>query len=92
MPFTLDEVIETLSAVGVETFDIRTITLGISLDSCADEDVNRCAMKIYDKVTNVARNLVPTARQIEKKYGIPIVNKRILASGENNGDTIRNDE
>jgi len=94
MPFTLDEVIETLSAVGVETFDIRTITLGISLDSCADEDVNRCATKIYDKVTNVARNLVPTARQIEKKYGIPIVNKRISVTpiaqvgGACKGDTL----
>ena len=77
MDFTFEEIIETIAAVGVETFDIRTVTCGISLHSCADEDVNRCATKIYDKVMTVARNLVPVARQIEAKYGIPIVNKRV---------------
>lgn len=77
MLFSLDEVIETISAVGVETFDIRTITLGVSLHSCADEDVQRCSQKIYEKLMRVGRDLVPTARKIEQKYGIPIVNKRI---------------
>lgn len=77
MLFSLDEVIETISAVGVETFDIRTVTLGISLYSCADTDVRRCAAKVYEKVVNTANYLVPAAREIEKKYGIPIVNKRI---------------
>lgn len=77
MHFSLNEVIETISTVGVETFDIRTITCGINLLSCADPDVNKCAQKVYDKVTSVARELVPTARHIEKKFGIPIVNKRV---------------
>jgi uncharacterized protein (UPF0210 family) len=77
MLFSLEEVIETISAVGVETFDIRTITCGINILSCADSDVNKCAAKVYDKVMHVANDLVPTARRIEKKYGIPIVNKRI---------------
>ncbi|MBF0408145.1 MAG: PFL family protein [Candidatus Riflebacteria bacterium] len=77
MVYSLEEVIETITAVGVETFDIRTITLGISLLSCADENVNACAQKIFEKVTTVGRNLVPTAKAIEKKYGIPIINKRI---------------
>ncbi|MBF0544573.1 MAG: PFL family protein [Candidatus Riflebacteria bacterium] len=77
MVYSLDEVIETVTAVGIETFDIRTVTLGLSLLSCVDEDVNVCARKVYDKVTGIARNLVPTAKAIEKKYGIPIINKRI---------------
>lgn len=77
MHFSLNEVIETISTVGVETFDIRTITCGINLGSCADSDVNKCAQKVYDKVTTVAKELVPTARQIEKKFGVPIVNKRV---------------
>ena len=77
MLFSLDEVIETISAVGIETFDIRTITVGISLYSCADPDVNVCAGKVYDKVVKIARDLVPTARAIEKKYGVPIINKRV---------------
>lgn len=77
MLFSLEEVIETISAVGVETFDIRTITCGINILSCADSDVNKCAAKVYEKVMRVAHDLVPTARKIEKKFGIPIVNKRI---------------
>ncbi len=77
MPFSIEEVIETVAAVGVETFDIRTVTLGISLQSCADEDVGRCADKIYEKVSRIGQNLVPVAKMIEGKYGIPIINKRI---------------
>ncbi len=94
MIFSIDEVIETISAVGIETFDIRTVTLGISLSSCYDEDVERCAAKIYEKVTRVAEKLVPTARIIERKYGIPIVNKRIsvtpiaIIGGSCKGDTL----
>lgn len=94
MIFSFDEVIETISAVGIETFDIRTVTLGISLSSCYDEDVERCASKIYEKVMRVAEKLVPTARTIEKKYGIPIVNKRIsvtpiaIVGGSCKGDTL----
>jgi hypothetical protein len=77
MLFSLDEVIETIAAVGLETFDIRTVTLGINLLDCCDEDVDKAADKIYRKVLRVGRDLVPTARAIEKKYGIPIVNKRV---------------
>lgn len=77
MLYSLDEVFQTIAAVGVETFDIRTITVGISLTSCCDESVDRCAQKVYDKVTQTARHLVPTAKEIEKKFGIPIVNRRI---------------
>lgn len=77
MLFSIEEVIDTISAVGVETFDIRTITCGINLLTCADSDVKQCASKIYDKVTSIGKNLVPAARKIEKAYGIPIVNKRI---------------
>ena len=64
MPLTLDEVIETISAVGVETFDIRTITLGISLHTCADEDVHKAAGKVYEKLMRVGHALVPTAKAI----------------------------
>ncbi len=77
MLFSLQEVIETISAVGVETFDIRTITCGINIMSCADPDVYRCADKVYEKVVRVAEKLVPTARTLERRYGIPIVNKRV---------------
>lgn len=77
MLLSIEEVIETISAVGVETFDIRTITCGINLLGCSDSNVEKCASKVYDKVTTTAAQLVPTARKLEAKFGIPIVNKRI---------------
>lgn len=80
MFFTLDEVIETVTEVTAQTFDIRTITCGINIMDCADEDVYKCASKVYEKVVRVAKNIVPTARTLEKSYGIPIVNKRISVS------------
>ncbi len=33
--------------------------------------------KIYNKITTVAKDLVAVGKEIEKDFGIPIVNKRI---------------
>ena len=57
--------------------DVRTITMGISLLSCAHSDVNTACTKVYDKITTYAEKLVATGEAIEKEFGIPIVNKRI---------------
>ena len=57
--------------------DIRTITMGISLMGCADENMNRMCTKVYDHITKTAENLVPVAESLEREYGIPIVNKRV---------------
>ena len=57
--------------------DVRTITMGISLFDCTSDDVGRLCDKIYDKITKKAEHLVPVANEIEKFYGVPIVNKRI---------------
>ena len=37
----------------------------------------RWRRKVYDRMTSAAENLVPTAEQLEREFGIPIVNKRI---------------
>ena len=71
------EVQETNKMIREENLDIRTITMGINLMDCACEDMNRLCDKIYDKITKKAENLVQTGETISKKYGIPIVNKRI---------------
>ena len=71
------DILETINMIREENLDIRTITMGISLFDCVSEDENRLCEKIYDKITKTARNLVPTGQQIEKQYGIPIVNKRV---------------
>ena len=71
------EVLETNEMIEKENLDVRTITLGISLLNCIDTDVERLCQKIYDRITSVAKDLVSTGNDIEKEYGIPIVNKRI---------------
>ncbi|MGN0408016.1 MAG: PFL family protein [Bacteroides sp.] len=71
------EVNETNKMIQQENLDVRTITMGISLLDCADSDLNRLNQKIYDKITTCAKDLVKTGKDIEKEFGIPIVNKRI---------------
>ena len=71
------DILETISMIHEENLDIRTITMGISLYDCVSEDENRLCEKIYDKITTSAKDLVSTGCDIEKKYGIPIVNKRV---------------
>ena len=71
------EVSETNKMIEHENLDVRTITLGISLLDCIDSDLERLNRKIYDKITTTAKELVATGQEIEKEFGIPIVNKRI---------------
>jgi uncharacterized protein (UPF0210 family) len=77
LPFEFDEVLETIKMTEIEHFDIRTVTLGISLRDCADRNVEVTKQKIYDKVTKYGSNHVKFAREVESKYGISIANKRI---------------
>ncbi len=71
------DILETIQMIRQENLDIRTITMGISLFDCVSDDADRLCDKIYDKITKTAEHLVETGCDIEKKYGIPIVNKRI---------------
>ncbi|HOV28038.1 MAG TPA: PFL family protein [Pseudobacteroides sp.] len=71
------EVLETIKMIQEECLDIRTITMGISLRDCCDRDSKRSRQLIYDKITRLAANLVKVGNDIEKEYGIPIINKRV---------------
>ena len=71
------EVNETNKMIQQENLDVRTITMGISLLDCADSDLNKLNENIYNKLTTCAKDLVKTGQEIEKEFGIPIVNKRI---------------
>ncbi|MBQ2116318.1 MAG: DUF711 family protein, partial [Lachnospiraceae bacterium] len=73
----INEVLETNKMVEKQNLDVRTITLGISLLDCIDSDLNKVNEKIYNKITTLAKDLVATGQEIEKEFGIPIVNKRI---------------
>jgi uncharacterized protein (UPF0210 family) len=80
VPFTDQEILETVRMIELETLDIRTTTLGISLLDCADPDVESACEKVYAKILHHAKDLVAVARSIQTDYGIPIVNKRIATT------------
>ena len=71
------DILETIRMIREENLDIRTVTMGISLFDCISDDPERLEKKIYDKITRSAKNLVTVCEELERTYGIPIVNKRI---------------
>ncbi|CAK1235812.1 PFL family protein [Fructobacillus fructosus] len=68
---------ETIKMVEEDNFDIRTVTMGISLLDTVGGSVQETAQNIYKKITTYAKDLVAVAEQIEREYGVPITNKRI---------------
>lgn len=75
--FNINDILETINMISQDNLDIRTITMGISLRDCASEDYKVTCRKIYDKISKLAQNLVKTGEDIERDFGIPIINKRI---------------
>ncbi len=75
--FQPEEILETIRMVQMENLDIRTITMGISLRDCADADLKTAADLAYDKICRLAARLVAVGEEIERDYGVPIINKRI---------------
>ena len=71
------EILSTIDMIDHQHLDVRTITMGISLLDCASDSVEVTAKKIYEKITGLAKDLVKTGEDIEREFGIPIVNKRI---------------
>lgn len=86
-------ILETLDMIDRQHLDVRTITMGISLLDCCDPSGETACRKIYDKIARRAEHLVRTGEDIEREFGIPIVNKRIsvtpiaLVSGASNGES-----
>lgn len=73
----INDILETIRMIETEHLDIRTITMGISLLDCASGDPKTLADRIYSKVTAKAEHLVRVGEELEKEFGIPIVNKRV---------------
>lgn len=78
--FNKREIIETIKMIDEQNLDVRTITMGISLIDCMDVDINKSCEKVYNKIYNYAKDLVKTGEYISKKYGIPIINKRVAVT------------
>ena len=76
----IKNVTETIAMIEEQNFDIRTITMGISLLDCIDPDMGKAAEKIYAKITDRARDLVKVGNEISAELGIPIVNKRVCVT------------
>ncbi len=74
---TSEEILETVRMIQTENLDVRAITMGISLVDCASPQVDEVCRRVYEKIVRCARDLVPVARSLEAKYGVPIVNRRI---------------
>src|SRR3989337_2193852 len=77
MQFSAQEIVETIRMVQMENLDIRTITMGISLRDCSHPDLKQASAKAYEKICRAAGRLVAVGDEIEREYGIPIINKRI---------------
>lgn len=74
------DILETINMIDHENLDVRTITMGISLLDCIDDDIDKACAKVYDKICRYAKNLVQTGEDISKEYGIPIIHKRIAVT------------
>lgn len=89
------EIIETIQMIEEQNLDVRTVTMGISLIDCMDADIDKSCAKVYQKIYKYAKDLVNVVNNIAKKYGIPIINKRIsvtpisLLVGASGGDPIK---
>jgi len=77
MPYEFEEILETIKMTEIEHFDIRTVTLGISLRDCMDRNLEVAKQKIYDKIMKYGKNHVKYAKEVEAKFGISIANKRV---------------
>ena len=71
------EILETIDMVEKEHFDVRTITMGISLLPCIRDDAKTTADLCYDRICKKAENIVKVAEDLGSEYGIPIINKRV---------------
>ena len=69
------DILETINMIDNEDLDVRTITMGIPLLDCMDENIDKACQKVYDKICFSAKDLVKTGQDIEEEYGIPIINK-----------------
>lgn len=71
------EILETIDMVEKEHFDVRTVTMGISLLPCIRESAEQTARLCYDRICAKAENIVKVCADLGTEYGIPIINKRV---------------
>jgi len=78
--FSSDEVLETIRMIEMEGLDIRTVTLAISLQDCAHSSLTVVQKKMRHKILSVASGLIEVCNEVQARYGVPIINKRVAVT------------
>ncbi|MHC5102112.1 MAG: DUF711 family protein [Planctomycetota bacterium] len=77
MRISVEQVFETVQMTMDQHFDIRTVTLGINLKDCMDRDSKAFNKRVHDRIVKMGKRLNTFADELESKYGVPIINRRI---------------
>ena len=52
------DILETINMIDNENLDVRTITMGISLLDCIDEDIDKACTKVMTKSVEMQKTLL----------------------------------
>lgn len=77
---TEHQIMETIQMIAEDNLDVRTVTMGLSLLDCADNDVARACARVEERVVGAAARLVAVADEVAAEFGVPIINKRIAVT------------
>jgi len=77
MLFSGNEIRETVDMFMRLKLDIRAVTLGLSLRSCASPSGPESRKRVRDLILSKAERLVQVVEAVEDEFGVPIINKRI---------------
>jgi uncharacterized protein (UPF0210 family) len=75
--FTPEEIGEVIEMLLFQDLDIRSATLGISVQECASRSVFEVIECVEKKVYGYAQRLVRAVDRVASKYGVRIVTKRV---------------
>ncbi len=76
----VNDILNTVRMLEEGFLDVRTVTMGINIDDCANPDVAKASVSVYKKIHSYAKNLVSICDRLTTKYGLQIVNKRLAVS------------
>lgn len=71
---------ETIRMFQEENLDVRTVTLGLSLEDCSSPSLSHLKDKIRARIGHRAGGLAQATAAVQRRYGIPVVNRRIAVT------------
>ncbi len=73
-------VAETLRMFQEENLDVRTVTLGLNIEECSSPILGHLLDKLAETISRRASGLVRATKELEQRFGVPVVNKRIAVT------------